>query len=178
MNSIEKITNLMIIDDATNMGDKSTDFTPINPRKFISFISTNATRTIIIVAIVTDSLTARKHHRMNVVVNFNGGGESALDMKKRVAMDTTDETRETDSFITQSANQMLVIGVSIEEEEGVGVVVYGDEGEGGASGGDGERAGEAVEGWAASGGGGASGAVEEAGGAEEESGNRRVGEFL
>lgn len=167
----------MMIDDATNMSNKTTDVTPINPRNSISFFSTNATQTIV-VAIVANNLTARKQNLMKMVADSNGRRESALNVKKGIAMDAADETWGTDSFVTNAANQMLVIGASVQEEEGVGVVVDGDEGQGGAGGGEGERAGEAVEGGAAGACGGAGGAVEEASGAEEEGGDGGVGEFL
>lgn len=113
-----------------------------------------------------------------VIMSFNDGRKSTLNMKKGIAMNTSDETGETDSFVTHSANQMLVIGVSVQEEKGVGVVVDGDEGKGRTGGGEGERAGKAVEGGASRGGGGAGGAVEEAGGAEEEAGDGGIGEVL
>lgn len=115
------MTHLKVIDDTTNMSKKWTNITAIEPRLSISFFSTNPTQIII-------TNNHGKHNGMIMVItSFNEGRKTTLNMKECITMNASDETGVTNSFITHTTNQMLVIGFSIEKEEGVGVVVDRDE---------------------------------------------------
>ena len=115
------MTHLKVIDDTANMSKEWTNITTIEPRLSISFFSTNPTQIII-------TNNHGKHNGMIMVtMRFNEGRKTTLNMKECITMNASDETKVTNSFITHTANQMLVIGFSVEKEKGVGMVVDRDE---------------------------------------------------